>query len=108
MQLSIRKRNMTWSDALAGHVERRVRQGLDRAERRVRHVLVHLVDVNGPRGGEDKKCAVSVRLTTGDEIRVQTQDTCPYRAVDSAVSRVKRNVMDRVKRTRDRRRRARG
>ena len=97
---------MQWSDALASYTERRVHHGLDRLRERVRCVLVRFVDVNGPRGGEDKYCALSVRLATGQEIFVKVRDSCPYRAVDGAVNRLKRSVKRQLGRRRDRRRRA--
>ena len=106
MQLSIRKNNLQWSDALAGYTERRVHHGLDRLRERVRSVLVRLADVNGPRGGRDKHCAVLIRLATGEEIIVNARDACPYRAVDGAVNRLKRSVKKQVGRRRSRRRRA--
>ena len=105
MQLSIRKSNLQWSDALAHYAERRVHNGLDRVRERVRRVFVRFVDVNGPRGGDDKHCAVSVRLASGEEILVSARDACPYRAVDGAVNRLKRSVTERTKRNRRRRRR---
>ena len=107
MQLSIRKTNLQWSDPLARYAERRVHHGLDRVSNRVRTVLVHFVDVNGPRGGEDKHCTVAVRLNSGQEIRANARDACPYRAVNGAVSRLKRSVTRRVDRIRDRARRVR-
>ena len=90
---------------LARYAERRVHNGLDRVCDRVRQVLVRLADVNGPRGGDDKHCVVSVRLASGDHIRVNALDACPYRAVDGAVNRLKRVVTERRRRRRDRRRR---
>lgn len=107
MNLTIRKSRLKWSDPLATYAERRVHHGLDRVRERVRSVLVHLADVNGPRGGEDKRCVVSVRLDSGQAIKVDTRDACAYRAIDGAVGRLKRRVTERIKRSRDRRRRAR-
>ena len=105
MQLSIHKRNIQWSDALAGHAERRVHRGLDRVQRQVRRVLVRLHDLNGPRGGEDKRCAVAVRLESGHEIFVKARGACPYRTVDDAVDRLRRAMTRQLGRRRDRRRR---
>ena len=105
MELDIRKSNMQWSDALAGYAERRIHTGLDRVQQRVRRVLIHLADINGPRGGDDKRCFVKVRLTTGHELVANGQDACPYRAVDGAVNRLKRTVAERIRRERVRRRR---
>ena len=100
MKFDIRKRNLRWSDALARHAETRLRGGLDRIGGRIRRVLVRLVDVNGPRGGPDKRCAVSVHLASGQEIVVRADHDCPYRAIDDAAGRLKRTVTERIRRTR--------
>ena len=105
MQLSIRKTNLQWSDALAGYAERRIHHGLDRIGDCVRSVLVRLADINGPRGGQDKHCLVAVRLATGHKIMANGLDRCPYRAIDGAVNRLKRSITERKKRQRDRRKR---
>ncbi len=52
-------------DAPADHArgtERRVRRAIGRLARRVSRVAVRLFDVNGPRGGIDKACEVTVWL----------------------------------------------
>lgn len=105
MHLMIRKDNLQWSDALASYAEDRIRRGLDRFRVRVGTVLVRLADINGPRGGEDKRCLVSVRLASGQLVMVNSRDSCPYRAIDAAVSRLKRSVRERIRRNRSRRRR---
>ena len=106
MEFTIRKSSMQWSDALARYAERRVYNGLDRMRDRVRRVIIRFADVNGPRGGRDKHCLVSVRLASGEQIRVNALDDCPYRAIDGAVVRMKRMVTERRERRRDLRRRA--
>ncbi len=105
MQLDIRKRNIPWSDALADYAEQRVDRSLARLSSRVGRVLVRFADVNGPKGGEDMQCAISLRLSSGDWVRAHAQDACPYRAVDSAVSRLKHSVTRQAARLRDRKRR---
>ena len=105
MKLDIRTVNMQWSDALAGHIERRIHARLSHLGDRVRCVLVRLVDVNGPKGGEDKHCFVAVRLSSGREIVTNGLDGCAYRAVNGAVQRMKRTVADHTGRKRARRRR---
>ena len=62
MRLEIHARNYELSDGLKDLIERRVRTALGRFARRIDRVTVSLSDVNGPRGGADKLCRLSVAL----------------------------------------------
>ena len=99
MELMIHKSRIDWSDALARHTQRRVADRLGRLESFIRRVLVRFVDVNGPRGGVDKRCAVTATLSDGSEVVIRSHDACPSRAIDDASRRLQRVV----RRHRDRR-----
>ena len=60
MRVLVRIRGVDGSEELAEHTERRVHQHLSRFGRQVAGVTVRLSDVNGPRGGRDKRCQVTV------------------------------------------------
>ena len=62
MQIDIRSRGFALTHALREYVERRLRFALVHAGDRVRRVAVRLTDVNGPRGGNDKRCRIQVTL----------------------------------------------
>ena len=59
MRMDIRKTNIPWSTALATYAERLVQRRLGRLRLGVRSVMVRFSDINGPRGGEDKRCYVT-------------------------------------------------
>jgi putative sigma-54 modulation protein len=63
MDIIIHARNMRLSAAQRDRAEKRVASSLDRFESRLRRVLVVIEDVNGPRGGADKRCRI--RATGG-------------------------------------------
>jgi ribosome-associated translation inhibitor RaiA len=65
---------------------------------------VRCTDVNGHRGGHDKKCDVQVQLAGGQAVRLRETDRSLYRAVDRAAKRVRRVVKDRLGRQRTRKR----
>jgi len=73
---------------------------LGHAEERVTAVRVRLFDVNGPRGGVDKRCSLVVFLDSGPDVVIE--DTCDdmYVAVDRAASRAGRAVSRRIARHR--------
>lgn len=71
----------------------------------LRRVDAYLTDVNGPRGGPDKRCRVVARLDTGPVVVSRTA-LDPVAAVSAAAARCRRLILARLKRRRDRRRRA--
>jgi putative sigma-54 modulation protein len=86
---------------MGGLVERRLSFALSRFGRRVRHVSVALVDVNGPRGGIDKKCAMHARLAPRGKVRVEDRDSEVAAAVDRAAGRLARAVGRALERRRE-------
>ena len=52
-----------WPGASVALARKRLEFALGRFAGRVRSLTVRLTDVNGPRGGPDKKCLIAVRLT---------------------------------------------
>lgn len=70
MKIEVRLRGLPPSDSLRDHTVRRVHFHLSRFGRELSGV-VRIVDVNGPRGGVDKRCQVTVR---GPQIGVSTRD----------------------------------
>jgi hypothetical protein len=43
---------------------------MERFVRRITRVVVHVSDLNGPKGGEDKRCAIEARLAKNKPIAV--------------------------------------
>lgn len=101
MKIRIRHANIDLSSALAEHAQTRLERGLHRISGMVRSACVRLADINGPRGGADKECQVRVTLSTGHELVVNSLDSCPYRAIDDAVNRLKRSVKKTMSRRRN-------
>ena len=62
MFVQINTDNHIKSDADANaRLERRIRARLKRFERRLTHVELHVSDVNGAKGGDDKRASLEVR-----------------------------------------------
>jgi hypothetical protein len=70
----------------------------------LRWVDAYLTDVNGPRGGPDKRCRVVAHLATGPVVVSRTGPD-PVAAVAAAAARCRRLILTRLKRRRDRQRR---
>ena len=62
MQFQFNSDNQIDGDTqMAKQIEEIVRSRLSRVVDRLTRVEVHVGDVNGPRGGDDKRCAIEIR-----------------------------------------------
>ena len=100
MKIVIRSR-IRASAAVRAYVERRLQFSLGRVSQRVERAVVHLEDVNGPRGGEDKVCRIEVRLRPTGDVLVEESGSEVLAAVAGAAERVGRAVSRAVERRRD-------
>ena len=82
-----------WPEAIADVARTRLAFALGRFAGRVRSVSVRLTDVNGPRGGLDKKCLITVRLERSPRVIViEDVDTDAEAVVSRAAERSARAV----------------
>ena len=100
MQIEIQARNFSTTRAMRSYIERRVGFALGTCYRHVKRILVRLSDVNGPRGGNDKRCHIEVILP-GQAVVVEDTEADLYFAINRAVSRASRTVKRRLRRRRD-------
>ena len=62
MQIDIQARDFSLTEALRNHAERRIRFALTRCDEHIQRVVMRMSDINGPRGGSDKRCHLQVVL----------------------------------------------
>ena len=101
MQLDIRSQDITITDALRVYLTRRLRFALGRFAGRVTRVSARIADVNGPRGGIDKRCHLLVTLRSGDRVRIEEADADLYFAIDRAAERARRALQRQLERRRE-------
>ena len=99
MQIEIQARNFSTTRALRAHIERRLGFALSSCYRHIKRILVRLSDVNGPRGGNDKRCQLEVMLP-GQAVVVEDTEADLYVAINRAASRAGRTVMRQIRRKR--------
>ena len=98
MYLAIRGRNASSAQSITDYCLRRVLLGLRRFGGRVGQVTVRLKDVNGPRGGIDKRCQLLVDVAEVGQLVFEVVHFDLSRAIDLAVDRAKRGVAREVRR----------
>jgi putative sigma-54 modulation protein len=101
LTLSVRSNGIDVSPDVGELLERRLSFALSRFGPRVRAVSVRLVDLNGPRGGIDKKCSIEARLAPRGSVRVESTDGELPAAVDRAAARLGRAVARALERGRE-------
>jgi len=98
MQIDVQTQNFDLTDALRSYTERRLRFALTRADNRVQRIVVRLSDINGPRGGDDKRCHLLVVLAGLPDVVVEDIEADLYFAIDRAANRAGRTVMRKLDR----------
>jgi len=101
MRIDIRP-SADWPGASVALARTRLAFMLGRFAGRVRSLTVRLTDVNGPRGGPDKRCLIAVRLTRPRRVIViEDVDTDHNVVVSRAAERTSRAVSRAVRSARD-------
>ena len=87
MRIDIKTRGIDLTNGLREHTERRLEFALDRAHHDVNSVTVRLSDINGPRGGFDKRCQIQIPLPHQRGVVIEETDADLYVAIDRAAGR---------------------
>ena len=104
MELSIKTRHLDVSDALKAYTERRLQFSLSGFVNHLDGIEVRLGDINGPRGGIDKTCAIKVILRRSGVVFARAAGDDVYSTVDDAATRIRSAVSRTLSRSRPRHR----
>ncbi len=100
MRIDIHASGFALTDSIQTHLQRRIEFSLDRLRGRIRCVSVRLSDINGRRGGIDKRCQLQVHLTDSGEVVVADVQRDLYVAMTRAVDRASAAIVRRLGRLR--------
>ena len=103
MQIVIQSRGFDLTAGLREHVQRRIHFALDWANYHVGKVYVRLSDINGPHGGEDKRCHIQIEAPGVADVVIKDTEVDLYVAIDRAADRAGRVLSRRVSRQREHR-----
>ena len=98
MKIDIETSGFPLTPALRNHAERRLRSALTCCVQRIRKLAVRLSDVNGPRGGVDKRCRLQVVLVGLPDVVVEDTQADLYVAIDRAADRAGRTLVRKIER----------
>lgn len=88
MHIDIQSNGLVLTESLRAYVTRRLHSSIGWAM--TRRLAVWLSDINGPRGGNDKRCKIQVSLNNGKSILIEDTEPDMYAAIDRAAERADR------------------
>lgn len=92
MNIRIQSRDFLLTDALEGQIRDKLQLILSRYGHRIRKTEVTLSDVNGPKGGADKRCLMKFRINHLKTIVAQETTEDMYLSINNCVHRVRRTL----------------
>ena len=102
MQILMQSLGNSLPPSLAAHIRKRIHLTLGGFKDNVLKVLVRLSDVNGPRGGIDKRCLIQVKLSGQKDVVIEDTQNKTFTAVNRAAHRAKKGVVRRITQSRHR------
>jgi len=101
MHIDIRAQGFDLTDGLRDHAERRLNLALDWARHNIGKVVLRLTDINGPRGGQDKRCQLRIPLPRMRAVVIEETAADLYLAIDRSIDRAARALERRLSRQRE-------
>ncbi|MBU0501420.1 MAG: HPF/RaiA family ribosome-associated protein [Gammaproteobacteria bacterium] len=101
MQIDIQSQGFPLTDGLRDYLMKRLAYGLNHGDEYITRVSVRLSDINGPRGGADKRCLIEVRLKAAPAVVIEDTEADLYVAIDRAAERAGRTLARRLARQRE-------
>ncbi|HKT32518.1 MAG TPA: HPF/RaiA family ribosome-associated protein [Gammaproteobacteria bacterium] len=100
MPAHIRTTGVEIDQADRDYIRRKLGRKLGKFGSDIERISVRIEDVNGPRGGHDKRCRIKIVLRGLPSIVVEQQHAALQAAIDGALSRIGRPVKRRLQRRR--------
>lgn len=101
MQLDIQTNGFSITESIRHYTTQRMQFALDRNDGKIIQARVSLADINGPRGGVDKKCQINLALAGQNNIVIEDTEADLYVAIDRASDRCERTLARRLERLRE-------
>lgn len=96
MQIEIQARDFSLTPALRGHIERRLGFAFSSRFEHIQRIQVRVMDINGPRGGNDKCCQIQIMLAGYADVIIEDTEADLYLAISRAAERASRIVTRRL------------
>ena len=104
MNVLVRTQNVSLTPDIRNYLKRRLEFSLGKRSDSIHVVKVALSDINGPKGGQDKRCKLKVIISKLPPIFIKDTHESIYSAIDSACDRAARIVNRRLSMQKEKRR----
>lgn len=101
MRINIQARGFELTEGLRQHTERRLQFAIDWAGDDVKTVKVRFSEINGPRGGNDKRCTIQIPIAGQNDVMIEDTEADLYVAIDRAAERAEQTLARKLERTRE-------
>ncbi|AEI68668.1 ribosome hibernation-promoting factor, HPF/YfiA family [Corallococcus macrosporus] len=102
MKVLLRGVHLDLSDALKSYVDEHLVRHIERfADDEAAEIDISLVDTNGPKGGVDKECRVTVRLPGLSSVHVTETADSLFPAIDASRDRLEKSLKRLLEKRRD-------
>lgn len=101
MQMDIQSQGFSLTEGIRDYVMRRLAFSLSHGDPAITRIIVRLSDINGPRGGDDKRCLIEIRLKAASAVVIEDTEGDLYVAIDRAAERAGRTLTRRLARQRE-------
>lgn len=92
MLIQLQTQGFDVTAAISAHVQRQINFNLVNFESHIVSVDVFLSDINGPKGGADKKALVCIRLNSRSTVAIERTRSDLYSAIALASRQAKRTI----------------
>jgi putative sigma-54 modulation protein len=99
MEIRIFDGNIKTSEAQHEYIMNKVGTAAARLADATCMIDVRLLDINGPKGGVDKRCSIVVTPPGQSTLRVEEQAPDYYAAIDAAAAKLKQSLARTLERT---------
>lgn len=104
MKVNVRGVQLELTEAMKAHVQAHLVEPIEHFyDSEAAEMEIHLRDVNGPKGGRDMECSVTVRVPRGQSIHVTEVSDDIYKSIDLARDRVEKAAKRLIERSKDKR-----
>lgn len=103
MHIEIKSQGFAMTQGLHNYTMQRLQPFVDLVRDRARRISVNLSDENGPRGGIDKRCLISISMAGSPAVVIEDTHADMYSAINGGSKRALRSVLSRLSRKRQHR-----
>jgi|SaaInlStandDraft_4_1057021.scaffolds.fasta_scaffold37076_1 putative sigma-54 modulation protein len=98
MKIEIQARHFSLTEALQKYTNKKLHLAIDCCDAYVRRVIVRLSDVNGPKGGVDKRCQIQIILDGLAGVVIEDTKVDLYAAINGASERAGQALLRKIER----------